>query len=144
LKNIFRILAAFVPVTIVFLAFTIPTVAGPVFWIVIIVGVAPPILLAVIHHHRQYLIGHRNAWKCVRNAGMDVFVILLTIFISIWLAGIVFSIIYPIVFAAFESLQSGIGNIIATIFGLSASLLVGFCIGFPMRWTWGRLIKKLE
>jgi hypothetical protein len=56
--------------------------------IIIIAGTGVAIVLAVDRNYRKYIQDHYSRIKLVRNAGLDVIGILLTIGCSIWLAGV--------------------------------------------------------
>jgi hypothetical protein len=121
-----------------------PAIAQPLMWIVILVGTAVAVVLAVNRHYRKYLQGHHDPLKLVRNAGLDILGILLAIGGAIWLAGIVAARVVPTAANAFESIKPGMGSAGGIIAGLISALIVGLGVGFFIRWIWGKLMARVS
>lgn len=137
---------AFIALSLVILSvpFFWPAITQPLMWIVIIAGTAGSIVITVDRHYRKYLQGNRNFYKLLRNAGVDVFGILLTIGCAIWLAGDIVGKVVPAVANAFELLHPGIGFITGIIAGLICALIIGLVVGLVIRWVWGKLMARLN
>jgi hypothetical protein len=139
----------FAPICIVLIIATIaslflrPNAAPTLMWITILSGIAVSVILAVDRQYKRYLKEHHSRAKLVRNAGVDILGILLTIGVAIWLAGFVAALIFPAAASAGESVSPGMGNVIGILSGLVSAMAVGLGVGFLFHWIMGKLLVRL-
>jgi hypothetical protein len=121
-----------------------PAIIPLLAWFITIAGTGVVIVFTVTRHYRKYLQDHHSRIKLVRNAGLDVLGILLTIGSAIWLAGVIAGIMVPVVTNAVESMLSGMGTSVGIIIGVIISLGIGFGVGLLVRWISRKLMARLN
>ncbi|MGB7538827.1 MAG: hypothetical protein WBM17_09825 [Anaerolineales bacterium] len=118
-----------------------PTIAKPIIWTVIILGIGVAVVLTVNRQYRKNLENRYGRAQMVKNIGIDAIGVILTIGCPIYLASLVASWIVPAIVQAVESSKQGWGTPVGILSGLLVGAVVGFAVGLIVRAIWTKLMR---
>ena len=116
-----------------------PSMAQTLAWILALSGVVLTTVFIARKYYLYYQQGRIPRRTMIRGFVIEVLGIVVTISLSVWLAGKAMVGVLPVVYKTTLAIKPGWVPMVGILAGFLIALFVGLGVGLVMRWVWGKL-----